>query len=167
MANWKRHALIIFSILICFPAAALALQKGETLPELKGETLAGDNFELNSLKGEPILLKLGTTWCGTCRSQTKTIDGLRDFMAENGVHYVDIFIQESRKKVEKYFKKNGFQLPETVILDDGAISKKLNIYLIPRIILIDRNFKVVRDGDTVSAKSLKEKILAMTAKTSE
>ena len=167
MANWKRHALVLISILICFPGVAVALQKGETLPELKGETLAGDNFELNSLKGEPILLKLGTTWCGTCRSQTKTIDGLRDFMAENGVHYVDIFIQESRKKVKKYFQKNGFQLPETVILDDGDISKKLNIYLIPRIILIDRDFKVYRDGDTVSEKNLKEKILAMTAKTSE
>ena len=74
-----------------------------------------------------------------------------------------MFIQESRNKVDGYFRKNGFQLPDTVILDEGAISKQLNIYLIPRIILIDKNFKVQRDGDTISKSSLKKKLQAIIA----
>ena len=163
MTNCKRIALIILSLLLCFPFAAAALQKGEVFPSFKGETIFGTQFDLDSLKGEPILLKIGTTWCATCRMQTKTINGLRDFLTENGIRYVDVFIQESKNKVDKYFIKNGYLLPETTILDDGDISKRLNIYLIPRIILIDRDFKVYRDGDTITGKSLKKKLLAMIA----
>ena len=95
--------------------------------------------------------------------QSKTINELQDFMVENGIHYVDVFIHESRTKVEKYFNDNGYRLPETVILDDGDISEQLNIYLIPRIILIDRDFKVYRDGDTISGKNLKNKLQEMLA----
>ena len=163
MANCKQITLIILSIILCFPLIAAALQKGEVFPGFKGETISGAQFELDSLKGEPILLKIGTTWCPTCREQTKTIDGLRDFLTENGIHYVDVFIQESKKKVDKYFIKNDYRLPEITILDKGDISRKLNIYLIPRVILIDRDFKVYRDGDILAEKSLKEQLLSMIA----
>lgn len=163
MLNRKRLTLVILGMTLCFPFTAAALQKGETFPTITGETISGTAFEFNSLKGEPILLKIGTTWCGTCRMQTKAIDQLNDFMAENGINFVDVFIQESSVKIEKYFSSNGYQLPETILLDDGDISKKLNIYLIPRIILIDKNFKVYRDGDTISKKNLKKKLQAMLA----
>ena len=66
-------------------------------------------------------------------------------------------------KVEKYFSENGYHLPETVILDDGDIAEQLNIYLIPRIILIDREFNIYRDGDTISGGNLKDKLQEMLA----
>ncbi len=163
MSACKWITLSFFGILLSLPFSAAALQKAETFPELTGETLTGTEFDLTSLKGEPILLKVGTSWCGTCRMQTKAIDGLRDFLTENGIHYVDVFVQESQATVENYFKKNDYQLPETVILDHGSIAKQLNIYLIPRIILIDRDFKVYRDGDTISEKALKKELQQMLA----
>ena len=163
MSNWKRITLLGLGLLLCLPFAAVALQKGETFPGLTGETLSGAAFDLEDFRGQPILLKIGTTWCGTCQQQTKTIDKLRDYMDANGVQYVDVFIQESKNKVADYFRKKGFQLPDAVILDDGPIAKKLNIYLIPRIILIDKNYKVQRDGDTISKSSLKKKLQAIIA----
>ncbi|HEY5674077.1 MAG TPA: TlpA disulfide reductase family protein [Malonomonas sp.] len=163
MSVCKWITLSFFGILLSLPLSAAALQKAETFPELTGETLTGAEFDLASLKGEPILLKVGTSWCGTCREQTKSISKLSDFMTENGIRYVDVFVQESQATVEKYFKKNNYQLPEIVLLDRGAIAKKLNIYLIPRIILIDKNFKVYRDGDTISEKSLKKELQQMLA----
>ena len=163
MLNRKRFTLILVSLLLCFPLTAAALQKGEAFPTLVGETLSGAHFNLDSLKGKPILLKIGTTWCGTCRMQSKTINELRGFMGENGVHYVEVFIQESSKKVKQYFSDRSYQLPDTSILDNGDISKKLNVYLIPRIILIDRDFKVYRDGDTISKKNLKKQLQAILA----
>jgi len=158
-------APLLFVVLSFMPLTAQALfQKGELLPEVAGETIDGKQFSVASLKGKPILLKIGTTWCGTCGMQSKAINEIRDFMAENEVQFVEVFIQESAKKVNKYFTKKGFQLPDQTILDDGDISKRLNIYVIPRLILIDRDHKVYRDGDTISSKNLKKKLEQMLAK---
>lgn len=167
MVHAKYSALIILVILLSLPVSAAALQKAELFPGLKGETLSGAAFDLQSFKGQPIVLKIGTTWCGTCRLQSKTMNSLHDFMAENGIHFVDVFVSETRSKVEKYFNDNGYQLPETVILDDGDIADQLNIYLIPRIILIDSDFKVYRDGDTISEKDLKDKLQQLLVTTAE
>ncbi len=156
--------LLLTLTLLLAPLSAEALfQKGETLPEVAGETIDGTEFSVNSLKGQPILLKVGTTWCGTCGMQSKAINEIRDFMNEKKVQFVEVFIQESASKVRKFFDKKGFELPDHVILDSGAISKRLNIYVIPRLILVDKNHKVFRDGDTISANNLKKKIEKMLA----
>ncbi len=154
---------LTFAMLALIPLSAAALQKGETLPELKGKTIEGTDFDLSAFKGEPILLKIGTTWCGTCRMQTKAISGIRDYLKENKVRFVEVFLQENEKTVRKYFTKDGYELPETVVLDEGAIHKSMNVYLVPRVILIDKNYKVYRDGDAISSKDLKKMLEAMLA----
>jgi len=155
--------LLIITLLLAPLSAEALFQKGETLPEVAGETIDGTEFSVSSLKGQPILFKIGTTWCGTCGMQSKAINEIRDFMNEKGVQFVEVFIQESASKVRKFFDKKGFELPDHVILDNGDISKRLNIYVIPRLILVDENHIVFRDGDTISAKNLKKKIEKMLA----
>ncbi len=144
------------------PGHAL-LQKGEQLPEVAGETIDGEQFSASSLKGKPFVLKIGTTWCGTCGVQSKAVNEMRDFMSENDIQFVEVFIQESAKRVRKFFDKKGFQLPDQVILDNGNISKNLNIYAIPRVILVDKNHQVYRDGDSISSRTLKNKLKQMLA----
>ncbi len=158
------HAMLTICVLLALSALpAAALQKGDDLPELKGTTIDGVAFDLSSFKGEPILLKIGTTWCPTCKIQTKAINNLSEYLKENNVHFVDVFLQESEKTVRKYFSKGKYQTPETVLIDDGQIYKALNIYLIPRVILIDKNFKVFRDSAALSEKKLKLKLEALLA----
>jgi thiol-disulfide isomerase/thioredoxin len=156
--------LFFFTALTLLPLPASALlQKGEQFPEITGKTLAGEEFSLSSLEGKPFLLKIGTTWCGTCNSQAKAIDEIRTYLSENQIQLVEVFIQESAKKVRKYFNKKGYQLPDTTILDKGNISKKLNVYVIPRVILVDKNHQVYRDGDNLTSSNLKKKLEQMLA----
>ncbi len=155
--------ILLFVIaMLCQPLTVAAqLQPGDNLPDLSGKTIDGDNFRLSSLKGEPIILKIGTTWCPSCRIQTKTINGMQEFLEQNNIHFVDVFIQENEKTVRKYFSTGSFTLPETIILDNGEFHKKLNVYVIPRVILIDKDFKVYLDGDTISEQSLKKHLQAI------
>jgi peroxiredoxin len=155
--------LIIAATLLISPLSAVAMQKGDTFPELTGKTLDGNDFDLSTFKGEPIILKVGTTWCAACGMQSKAINSISDYLKENKIHFVEVFLQESEKTVRKYFAKDDYELPETVILDEGDIHKTLNVYLIPRVILIDKNYKVYRDGDSISSKDLLEKLGAMLA----
>lgn len=149
---------LLAGLIICSAVTASAVQVGQPAPDFEGKTIDGKDFKLSDYKGQIVLLKIGTTWCPSCRLQTKAVDSLHDFMAENGVRFIDVFVDESEKSVRKYFKKGEFHLPTEIIMDEGAAHKAYNVYVIPRLVLIDKEFKVVRDGDTISAKNLKKKI---------
>jgi thiol-disulfide isomerase/thioredoxin len=161
MARLKFITAILLITVLSVPSLALALKAGDPLPSLTGTTLEGAEFSISSLKGQPVLLKVGTTWCPTCGQQSQAIDKLRGFMAENKIKFVEVFIQENEKKVRKYFSKNGHQIPDVVIIDQGKIARALNIYLIPRVILIDKDFQVYRDSDPLPGDVLKQELLKM------
>jgi thiol-disulfide isomerase/thioredoxin len=161
MPMFKFITTVLVITLLSIPSQVLALKAGELLPTLSGITLEGTEFSISSLKGQPILLKVGTTWCPTCGQQSQEIDKLRGFMAENQIQFVEVFVQESEKKVRKYFSKKGYQIPDVVIIDQGKIARALNIYLIPRVILIDKNLQVYRDSDPLPSDVLKQELQKM------
>ncbi|NOY13314.1 MAG: redoxin family protein, partial [Deltaproteobacteria bacterium] len=102
-------------------------------------------------------------WCGTCDEQSKTISELHDFLSENNIRSVEVFVQESTTRVQKYFAGKGYRRPDQILLDDGEIAKKLNVYVIPRLILVDENYRVYRDGGNLSNSGLREKLEQMLA----
>jgi len=148
---------ILLLLLTATPQSAKALlQKGAVLPDLSGETLAGEPFNSSSLKDTKFVLKLGTTWCGTCGEQVKEIAQLRDFLQEKHIKYIDVFIQEDAETVGNYFQKQGLQLPDQTILDGGRIARQLNVYVIPRLLIVDKGLRVLRDGANLSKAELKK-----------
>ncbi len=155
--------LLIVTALLLAPLTAAALQQGEAAPELTGTTLEGQEFLLSDYKGKPIILKVGTTWCPTCKAQTKAISNINGYLTENDVQFIDVFLQESEKTVRKYFKKGKYATPNAVLIDNGPIYKALNVYLIPRVIFIDSDFKVYRDTEALSEKKLKQTLDEMLA----
>ena len=56
MKNYRSFALVFFALMLSMPFSAAAMQKDELFTSFKGETLAGAAFDLESFKGEPILL---------------------------------------------------------------------------------------------------------------
>lgn len=153
--------VVVAGLVLCSALPVLAVSAGQLAPDFQGQTLEGKEFKLSDFKGELILLKIGTTWCPSCRTQAKTLDSLHQYLAEKGVRVVDVFVDESKRTVSKYFRKTGYQKPAAVVLDSGAAHKAYNVYVIPRVVLIDKDFNVVRDGDALSANTLKQKIEAM------
>lgn len=160
-----KPAILITTVLLLLmvsPASA-QLQKGDLLPELSAETISGEDFSLDRLKGGPFILKIGTTWCGTCSAQAKTINGMRDYLKEKNILFIDVFIRESANRIEQYFNDKDYQSPDRVLLDDGKIARQLNIYVIPRILLIDKDHRVYRDGADLSGSELKQELERMLA----
>jgi len=161
MLRLKVIIVVLLFTSLSIPTTAYALKKGELFPALSGTTLEGKKFSIKGLKGQPILLKVGTTWCPTCIQQSQEISKIRDFLTENDIQYIEIFIQESNKKVQKFLDKNNHEDPDVVIIDQGAIARDLNIYLIPRLIIVDKDFVVYRDGDPLPSNALKHELLEM------
>jgi len=159
----KRFILLLI-LLVALPVAAFSLQQGSVFPALPGTTLEGKLFNLGQLEPHPILLTIGTTWCPSCRRVRGEIDKIRPFLAEQGIKYVEVFLNESETKVRKHLSESTYQPPDMVLLDKRIISRALNVRMIPRVILIDKNFNVYRDSPPISSTSLQREILRMVEK---
>lgn len=143
---------LLLTLLLLAPAAAIEI--GTVAPDFELETLDGKAVRLSDYRGQIILLKLATTWCPTCKQQSQEIKDVDDFLADNEVTVVEVFIQDSRKMVEKYLEGEEFAMPFVALLDDGSALKAYNVYLIPRVLLIDREFNIRRDGSLIPSREL-------------
>ena len=148
-------ALLTFLGLCFIAGPALAVDIGATAPDFELKTMDGQNFRLSQLKGKPILLKLATTWCPTCRQQTAEILAAGDYLKDHGVVVVEVFLQDSTAMVKEYLQGKDFPMAHYEMIDDGRVLRAYNVYLIPRVLFIDRDFKVRRDGSLMPASALK------------
>ena len=53
---------------------ALALDVGDTAPDLKAPTLDGQAFDLGALRGKVVVLNLWATWCSPCRIEMPALE---------------------------------------------------------------------------------------------
>lgn len=153
----KKHlalALLAFLSLILFAGGAAAVEVGAIAPDFKLPTIDGRQISLSDYKGQVIILKLATTWCPTCKQQTQEIQSAGNFLRNNNVTVIDVFLQDSEKMVREYLKGEKFDMPFVALLDDGQALKAYNVYLIPRVLIIDQDFKVRRDGSLLSDREL-------------
>jgi peroxiredoxin len=147
----------VFSLVIGFAlsAPARAVEIGAVPPDIQLKDLDGQDFKLSDHKGELLILKLATTWCPTCVQQSGEFRQAAGYLKEKNIRVVEVFLQDSEKMVRQFLGQEKFEFPFTAMLDDGQALKAYNVYLIPRVILIDRDFKVLRDGNILTAGQIK------------
>jgi peroxiredoxin len=144
--------------LLLFALPALAVEPGTPAPDFTLKTLDGTSVSLSDYRGQPIILKLATTWCPTCKQQSEAIRAVGDFLAQHDVAVVEVFLQDSEQMVRDYLEGVEFPMPHVALLDDGSALRAYNVYLIPRTVLIDPSFTVRRDGSLLESKELVKEV---------
>ena len=150
----------LFVIAILCAAPAGALQVGEAAPDFTLKSIEGESVSLSDFKGRVVILKLATTWCPTCKQLSGEIGKVVDVLDENNVAFLEVFVQDTEETVKKYIDQGD--LPKTfhALLDDGSAYEAYNVYLIPRLLVIDSDQKVAFDsaGRVVLANDLTEMV---------
>jgi peroxiredoxin len=162
----KLKNLLLVSLLFAgfLPAPAAAyLERGSTAPDFEASGLDGNDVHLSDFKGKVIVLKLGTTWCPDCIRQTGDLLAAGEFLKQNDVVVVDVFIQENRRSVSNYLKGKQFAMRFVPLVDGGQAHSAYQVYLIPRVVIIDRDFKIAHDGLRLPAETLRKKIAPLVA----
>lgn len=160
----KKHRFTVIPLLLLMlflPVMAGAIEVGAEAPDFELPDLGGTKVHLSDYKGQYIILKLATTWCPTCKQQTQEFRAAKDFLKENHIQVVDVFVQDSESMVKKYVKGLAEDFPYMPLIDDSTALRAYNVYLIPRVLLIDPDFKVRRDGSLMPAKELKATLTEM------
>lgn len=166
----KKIGLLLLSalLLLGFAGQSMAyLQVGSEAPDFKLSDLDGNKVKLSDFKGQIIILQLGTTWCPDCVGQSADLLKMGPLLKEQGVVMVDVFIQENRRSVSKFLKDKDFVMPMVPLLDDGQAHRAYQVYLIPRLVIIDQQFRIAHDGLRLKAADVQEKIAALQPKVEE
>ena len=143
-------------LLLLMPASAL--ETGSTAPDFELPNLNGEKIKLSDFRGQVIVLKLATTWCPTCKQQRESIKEAEPFLKENDVAVVEVFLQDSADMIRKHMAGAELALPNAVLLDNGSAARAYHVYVIPRVVVIDREFKIQRDGSLITAHDLTRRI---------
>jgi peroxiredoxin len=132
---WLAGLTFVVVVLVAVPA--LAFNAGEPAPDFTLKSLSGEKVSLSDFKGQVVLLKLATTWCPTCKQLSGEISEIGEQLKESNVVFLEIFVQDSEKMIADYIEGKPFPMVFHPLLDDGQAYKAYNVYLIPRLLVID------------------------------
>lgn len=143
------HARLLFLLCFsCFLTVACSLgedaSKGPPAqvavdapaPDFRLQDLNGREVSLAGLRGRPVLLVFGTTWCPYCREEIPRIKEIHAKGRGKNLEVLNIYVNETEKKVREFAAR--YSLPYPVLLDrDGKVAERYQVRGVPMIVLVD------------------------------
>ena len=158
--------VMILAVLMVFGMAieVSAQLPSVTLKDINGKTVTTDTLSNN---GNPMIISFFATWCKPCNRELDAISEVyEEWQEETGVKLVAISIDQAQNinKVKPLVDQHEWPF-ETVLLDpNGEFKRQLGIQMIPYVLIIDGQGKIVykHNGYTDGAEEeLIEKIRSM------
>ncbi|NPV03557.1 MAG: TlpA family protein disulfide reductase [Syntrophaceae bacterium] len=111
-------------------------------PDFRLRDLQGKEIRLADLRGRPVLLVFGATWCRYCIEE---IPRIRDIHARGravNLEVLNIFVNDSENKVGEFAARHA--LPFTVLTDpDGKVAQLYQVRGVPMLVLLDRQGNIL------------------------
>ncbi len=85
---------------------------GDAPPDFQATAVDGSVVSMAALKGQPIWLTIGATWCPDCRAEAPDLQATYAKFKPQGLAVLGIFIQEDDKAVVDFAKRIGFDVPD-------------------------------------------------------
>lgn len=118
-----------------------AFGKGDQAMDFTATDLNGKAVNLSSLKGKVIYVDLWATWCGPCMAEMPAYAKLKEHFKDNpDVVFVSVSIDTEIDLWKSSVDRHKFYGYQWQINRNGLIA--YNVVNIPRMILIDKNFKI-------------------------
>ena len=80
---------------------------GMVPPDFTATAVDGTAVSLAALKGKPVWLTFGASWCGDCRAEAPDLQATYEKYAGQGLAVLSVAIQEDEQAVRDYAKRAG------------------------------------------------------------
>ncbi|MCL6443765.1 MAG: TlpA family protein disulfide reductase [Alicyclobacillus sp.] len=120
------------------------VQIGGIAPNIQTNTVSGQSFSLDALRGKPILLNFFTPWCQPCIEETPDLIAFAKTYG-NDIHVVMIDRGDGPDLVQRYVKQYHLPKSITVLLSpDDKWSPRYGVTGQPETFLITADGKVLK-----------------------
>jgi len=110
-------------------------------PPLALPGLDGRSIDLESRRGQVVLVNFWATWCPPCVEEIPSLNRLREKLAPRGFEVLAVDVGEDLDRVRAFLKERPVAFP--VLLDaTGETFKRWKAYAFPTSLLLDRQHRV-------------------------
>lgn len=125
--------------------AGPAPQVGQPARDFSATTYDGSSISLASLRGRPVWLTFGASWCSSCRAEFPDIQATHAAATPGGLAVVGVYLSEDAPAVKAYADRLGLTYPQ-VPDPDTKIASAYRVMGVPAHLFIDRD-GVIRSID--------------------
>ncbi|MDO5534650.1 MAG: TlpA disulfide reductase family protein [Propionibacteriaceae bacterium] len=95
---------------VSLPGAAVAPVVGDPAPDFTATTTTGESITLASLRGRPVWLTFGASWCAPCRVEAPDIQAAHA-ASTHGVQVVAVYLGEDAPTIQAFADALGLTYP--------------------------------------------------------
>ncbi len=114
--------------------------RGVDVSKVQIENEKGRFLYLSEFRGKPLIINFWASWCIPCRLEIPLLNAIYPNLLENEKQLIGVNQSESQETIDKFRANTSIAFP--VYRDNGELSRKLNIQIIPAIAVIDRNGRI-------------------------
>ncbi len=114
---------------------------GRRVPELSGETLDGQRYNIDNSRGDWVLVNFFATWCVGCVREHPELVELERWGQDNGLEVVSVVFDDDSDRVRAFFDERGGAWP---VLQDSSAAVTFQIAQIPESFLVSRAGVVIQ-----------------------
>jgi peroxiredoxin len=112
------------------------LTVGTAAADFQARTVTGSRVRLSDLRGHPVWVTFGASWCAACQAEAPDIQAAYERHAADGVQVVGVFISEDAQTVADYAKRVGLTYP-AIADPNEVLADTYHVFGIPVHVFID------------------------------
>ncbi len=132
-----------FMAISAYQARTLLPTDHEPAPSLQATTLQGEVFDLEDLKGKPVLIYFFAPWCPYCSASADNIVRLREWRSEEQLAIVAVALDwQEHGQILEYASEHDLNMP--VVMAGPEIATNWKVHGFPTYYVLDSEHQVVR-----------------------
>ncbi len=133
----------MFFGVLAFQSRNMLAADGEVAPELQGETLTGQPYDLEDARARPALVYFFAPWCKICAASSGNLNRLRRWRDSEEIEIVAVALDwGAAEEVRDYVERHDFDV--TVVLGDASIARQWQIQAYPSYYVLNSEHRIVR-----------------------
>lgn len=133
--------------------------EGTVAPSFQLPLVAGGSgtISLAKLRGHPTVIEVFASWCGSCARSAPVLSEAARAKRKTKVNFLGVSTDQNAALARRAHQ--NWHLPYSVALDDGQFGQVYRISLLPTLLVIDRDGRIVHSASGITRTSTLERWL--------